>query len=198
MTKRREQVSDEAWRKGIDDLEAVFLRLLWLCNGDPYEIEDAVKRCPSCDRVLPAEDFKVNRANKDGRQTYCRKCQQKWAADHRRSENERKRRWEAENSYPCEGCGQPLTPRRGRGPLCVACRRHQEWAKARERTEQLLRMRRSGMTNGEIGAAVERSAHWVADHLRRANVAHYDLEWLPAPRASSAVADVPGNPHDEI
>lgn len=42
MTKRREQVSDEAWRKGIDDLEAVFLRLLWLCNGDPYEIEDAV------------------------------------------------------------------------------------------------------------------------------------------------------------
>lgn len=35
-------MSDEAWRKGINDLEAVFLRLLWLCNGDPYEIEDAV------------------------------------------------------------------------------------------------------------------------------------------------------------
>lgn len=66
MTKRREQVSDEAWRKGIDDLEAVFLRLLgdmivrpgqWIVRDDAglYSLDDRAF-CHAYEPVEEARD----------------------------------------------------------------------------------------------------------------------------------------------
>lgn len=39
--------------------------------------EIKTKRCPKCGRELPLSEFYLNRATRDGLQTWCKECQKK-------------------------------------------------------------------------------------------------------------------------
>lgn len=54
------------------------------CGGPAPAVP--VKWCPDCDRVLSVEDFNRNRARKDGRDQYCRRCM---AQHHKRTRTRR-------------------------------------------------------------------------------------------------------------
>lgn len=52
---------DDVWSEGVN---------LRFSNPGGQEF----KMCPACEAILPVEEFSRNRAQRDGRQVYCRKC----------------------------------------------------------------------------------------------------------------------------
>jgi predicted nucleic acid-binding Zn ribbon protein len=83
------------------------------------------KRCSSCSRILPLEEFPLNRRMHLGRSSHCRECARAatrdWRERNREAVNaERRTAYRAEHPLPertCAVCGRSFTKR----PDAVVC-----------------------------------------------------------------------------
>lgn len=151
-----------------------------------------MKRCRRCGEDKARTEFWVERAGKDGLQSYCKDCKRELGRDDSNRRRDKIRAWEREHTTPCVDCGT-LTSRgylSGNGSQmptlrCQNCQNRKLYEDAHDRAERLLQMRRDGLSNIEIAQREGISPENVATSLQRSQVARFpELTWIPAPYAA--------------
>lgn len=97
-------------------------RLIREQSNRPKDIPDDQRYCPSCQHVLPIEDFVRNRRMKSGIGSYCRPCQRMKVAESVKRRHGTTRHYHLKRRYGL-GADEVLAMLEAQGSLCLICRR---------------------------------------------------------------------------
>jgi hypothetical protein len=91
-------------------------------SNRPIHIADGERYCPSCQQVLPIEDFVRNRRTKSGFGSYCRPCQRAKVAESIKRRHGTTRHYHLKRRYGL-GADEVLAMLEAQGSACLICRR---------------------------------------------------------------------------
>jgi peptide methionine sulfoxide reductase MsrB len=91
-------------------------------SNRPVDVSDGHRYCPSCQQVLPIEDFVRNRRTKSGWGSYCRPCQRAKVAESVKRRHGTTRHYHLKRRYGI-GADDVLAMLETQGSACLICRR---------------------------------------------------------------------------
>jgi hypothetical protein len=91
-------------------------------SARPRDVPDDQRYCPSCQQVLPIEDFVRNRHTKSGVGAYCKPCQRAKVAESVKRRHGTTRHYHLKRRYGL-GADDVLAMLEEQGHACLVCRR---------------------------------------------------------------------------